>query len=182
MVDGNTVGAVGTYSFSNITTNHTISATFVINNFTITSSAGANGTIAPLGATSVTPGTDQTYTITPDACYSVASVLVDGISVGAVTTYTFTNVSANHTISATFALSTYTVTSTSGANGSVTPAGASTVNCSGSITYTITPATCYNIADVMVDNVSVGAVTTYTFSNVTMNHTISATLVQILTR
>ena len=37
-------------------------------------------------------GADQTFTITPDACYHIADVLVDGVSVGAVTSYTFTNV------------------------------------------------------------------------------------------
>ena len=36
----------------------------------------------------------------------MADVLVDGISVGAVTSYTFTNVQANHTIAASFAIDT----------------------------------------------------------------------------
>ena len=51
-------------------------------------------------------GADQAFTITPDACYHVADVLVDGVSVGAVTSYTFTNVTANHTIAASFAIDT----------------------------------------------------------------------------
>ena len=51
----------------------------------------------------MTHGSGQTYTITPAAGYKVADVLVDGKSVGALTTYTFTNVTASHTISATFA-------------------------------------------------------------------------------
>ena len=61
--------------------------------------------------------TNATYTITADACYAIADVLVDGVSVGAVGTYTFTNVTMNHTISATFVQTTYTITATSGANG-----------------------------------------------------------------
>ncbi|MBC7534280.1 MAG: lamin tail domain-containing protein, partial [Ferruginibacter sp.] len=117
----------------------------------ITASAGANGSISPAGPTDACAGGSQSYTITPNACYSIADVLVDGSSVGAVGSYTFTNVSASHTISATFVLSTYTITVTSGANGSVTPAGASTVNCGANATYTITANACYNIADVVVD-------------------------------
>lgn|GEM_PF-3003184 len=70
--------------------------------YAITASAGANGTVTPAGKTSVTAGRDQTYTITPNAGYAVEDVLVDGKSVGAVTTYTFKSVSAAHTISAAF--------------------------------------------------------------------------------
>jgi len=77
----------------------------LVQSHTITSSAGANGSISPLGATSVNHGGSQAYTITPDLGYHVADVLVDGASVGAVTTYDFTNVTANHTIEASFALS-----------------------------------------------------------------------------
>jgi FlgD Ig-like domain len=69
---------------------------------TLTASAGAGGSISPAGATIVTYGLSQTYTITPDACYTIADVLVDGVSVGAVSSYTFNNINANHTIAASF--------------------------------------------------------------------------------
>jgi hypothetical protein len=69
---------------------------------TITATAGAGGTIAPAGTASVPYGTNAPYTITPSACFSVANVVVDGVSQGAVTAYTFTNVQANHTLAATF--------------------------------------------------------------------------------
>ena len=76
--------------------------TDVFGPYTITASAGANGSIAPSGATSVAYGASQTYTITPASGYQIASVLVDGVSVGAPSTYTFANVSTNHTIAASF--------------------------------------------------------------------------------
>src|SRR5439155_10217865 len=60
--------------------------------FTIDASAGANGSISPSGAVAVSPGANQSFTITPNACYHVADVLVDGSSVGAVPTFTFSNV------------------------------------------------------------------------------------------
>ena len=63
--------------------------------------------------------------VTPDPGYHIADVLVDGVSVGAVSTsYTFTNVTANHTIAATFAIDTFTITASAGANGSISPSGA----------------------------------------------------------
>jgi len=70
---------------------------------TITASAGAGGVISPSGAVSVAQGADQGFIISPDACYHIADVMVDGGSVGAVASYTFTNVVANHTIDASFA-------------------------------------------------------------------------------
>ncbi len=120
-------------------------------------------------------GASQTFTITPNTGYHVADVLVDGVSVGAVTSYTFSNVIANHTISASFALNTFTITATAGSNGSISPSGSTTVNYGASQTFTITPNTGYHVTDVLVDGVSVGAVTSYTFKNVAANHTISAT-------
>jgi len=70
---------------------------------TITASAGSHGSIAPSGSVSVAYGGSQTFAINANTGYHVADVLVDGSSVGAVTTYTFNNVTADHTISASFA-------------------------------------------------------------------------------
>ena len=84
--------------------NHTIAATFAIKDIhTITASAGENGSISPLGAKIVEYGSSQFFTIIADDSYYIDDVLVDGSSVGAVSSYTFTNVTADHTIAATFA-------------------------------------------------------------------------------
>ncbi len=69
---------------------------------TITASAGTGGTITPSGSVTVSGGADQSFVITPASGYLVRDVLVDGASVGAVSSYTFTNVTGNHTIAATF--------------------------------------------------------------------------------
>ena len=45
---------------------------------------------------------DQTFEILPSAGYSVADVIVDGASVGAISSYIFSDVNEEHTISATF--------------------------------------------------------------------------------
>jgi rhamnogalacturonyl hydrolase YesR len=105
-VDGSSVALVSPYKFSNVQANHTISVAFQsVPTFTITPSAGANGTINPLVPTKVNQGSLQWVTIAPNFGYTISNVIVDGASVGAVTNYTFTNVQANHTISATFASS-----------------------------------------------------------------------------
>jgi len=70
--------------------------------YTITATFGANGSIHPTGAVTVTEGEDQTFTITPEDDYQIADLVVDGQSVGAVAEYTFGDVTADHTISATF--------------------------------------------------------------------------------
>lgn len=71
--------------------------------YTITASAGTGGSISPSGSVSVREGRDKTFTITPDSGYHISDVLVDGKSVGAVTSYTFENVQKKHTIEAVFA-------------------------------------------------------------------------------
>ncbi len=70
------------------------------------------------------------------------------------TSYDFTDVAANHTLDASFAINTYTITATAGANGSVTPAGVTTVNYGDDLTVSITPDLGYHVADVLVDGVS----------------------------
>lgn len=74
----------------------------VVLTYTITSSAETGGTISPSGVTTKDYGSSQLYTMTPNEFYSVLDVSVDSVSVGAVASYEFTNIQANHTISATF--------------------------------------------------------------------------------
>lgn len=77
--------------------------------FTITATAGNGGKIAPTGATNVYKGTSKAFTITPNDGYHVDSLTVDGTAVDVVTEYTFSDVTANHTIAVTFAKDAVTV-------------------------------------------------------------------------
>jgi hypothetical protein len=175
LVDGASVGAVAAYAFTNVTANHTIAASFAANpSYIISASAGPNGGISPSGNVSVLGGTNQKFTFTPVAGYRVADVLVDGTSVGKVNSYTFVNVQAGHTISVTFELDVYTITATADVNGSITPSGTITFNKGASQTFTITPNQGYTVRSVIVDGANRGAITTYTFTNVTANHSINA--------
>jgi hypothetical protein len=172
LVDGVSVGAVGSYDFEGVTESHTIAATFSINLSLISAAAGSNGAVSPAGDTNVEWGSDQSYTITADAGHHIADVLVDGSSVGAVSTYDFTDVTAPHTISALFAINTYTLTPSAGSHGAVSPATQQTVDYGGGTEFTFTPDAHYHVADVLVDGSSVGAVGSYEFTNVAADSTV----------
>ena len=146
--------------------------------YTITATAGINGSIDPVGAVQVNKGDDQTFTIKPDKGYEIEDVAVNGVSVEAMDSYTFYNVQAPQSIYASFkpiVPNTFTITASAGANGSISPSGVVLVNEGDNKTFTISPDSGYKIEDVLVDGVSVGAKESYTFENVTTNHTISVT-------
>jgi hypothetical protein len=77
-------------------------ATIVLRTYVVTASAGAGGSIAPSGNVVVDCGADQAFTIAASAGYQILDVLVDGNSVGPVTSYNFPNVTGPHTIAASF--------------------------------------------------------------------------------
>jgi len=160
---------------TNITANLSVTASFVINTYDITPSASVGGTISPDSIQTVEYGDDKTFSFTSNTGYHIDDVLVDGISHGNITNYTFSNIQDNHTISATFAINTFSLIAISGAGGTVNPSGTKTVNYNGTQTYTISPNSGYKINNVEIDGASVGAVSSHTFSNINSNHTISAT-------
>jgi len=182
----------GVYTFTNVTADHTIAATFVsetATTHTITATAGENGTITPSGAIEVVDGESKTFTIVAATGYHIASVMVDEVEaieslVEGV--YTFTNVTGNHTIAVTFAINTFTITATAGENGTITPEEVAVIP-GENAEFTITPAEGYRIAAVVVDAETEGEANVtndvvagdeaffYTFTNVTANHTIHAT-------
>src|SRR4051812_2072629 len=71
------------------------------------------------------------------------------------------------------AVASYTITAGATIGGKITPAGIAKAAQASTKIYKITPATGYGIADVIVDNAAVGPITSYTFTNITANHTIS---------
>ena len=149
--------------------------------YTVTVNAGNGGTITPSGTQTVYQNNDFTFTVTPDDCYEIANVTVDGnnVNLNANNSYTINNITANHTVNATFHLLSYTIAASAGDNGSISPAGNTNVNCGDNATFTITPDEGYEIAGVTVDGQNIGSPSTYTFSNVEANHTINATFSMI---
>ena len=250
-----------TYSATDVTGNISIATRTVnvvlANTYDITATAGANGTISPVGVSSLTAGANQTYTITPSDGYSIATLVVDGQSIAPVTTYTFSNITRAHTIAVTFGITpdttapvitltgetpmevtlgesftdpgatatddrdvtvtvtttgtvntaaigsytitysaqdvagnvatpvtrtvnvvyaaTYTITATAGANGTISPLGATAVPATTNQVYTITPDAGYSVDTLTIDGIRFASATTYTFTSVIAAHTIAVT-------
>jgi len=110
IVDGVNVGTPDSYTFTDISWDHAIKAYFTLiptpapTQFTVTAEVRGSGTISPEGVSTVDSGNDVTYTITPDVGYQVSRVIVDGVNMGVITSYTFTNVTWDHYIRAYFIL------------------------------------------------------------------------------
>ncbi|NLE21234.1 MAG: hypothetical protein GX624_00405 [Actinobacteria bacterium] len=156
---------------------------------TVTPTVNAGGTITPSTPQIVTPGSDITFTFAANADYHIADVKINGVSNPAAVaagTYTFTNVTAASTIEVVFApdQAYYTITSSAGPHGTITPLGPWTVGAGGSVIYLITADDDYAIDKLLVDGVEaqdkIQAGAYYTFSNVMADHTIHATFVSTL--
>ncbi|MCX8480792.1 MAG: hypothetical protein ORN58_02610, partial [Sediminibacterium sp.] len=97
------------YTFANINNNKTIRVVYKIPTFTITSSAGPNGTISPNGVTTVAVGSNATISIVANNGYMIESLFVNNIinsnAIGSTSyNYNFSNITSNQTIGVTFGL------------------------------------------------------------------------------
>ncbi len=99
--NGTQVSTNANYSFT-VTNNRNLVANFAQNAHTIHATAGANGIITPSGTITVAHGANQSFAMIPDEGYEVQDVYIDGNPVGPMTSYTFTNVTADHCIHVTF--------------------------------------------------------------------------------
>ncbi len=185
------------YTFSGVTQNGSISATFLQQTYAVTGIvASGEGDVSPLGAQTVNYGNDEPFTVTPSNGWYISDVEIieDGVTanegplaVNQTFNYTFSNVTQNGSISATFLQQTYAVTSivVSG-QGTIDPLGGQTVNYGDDQAFTVSPSNGWFISNVEIvengatNNVGPYAVNAdypYTFSNVTQNGSISANFV-----
>ena len=167
------------YTLSNITASHTVKVTFkTLLSYTVTSSAGANGTITPNTPQTVNTGTSLTLTATANAGYTVDTWTLDSTAaqIGGAK-YTLNNITASHTVKVTFkTLLSYTVTPSAGANGTITPNIPQTVLYGGNVTFIATANAGYTTDSWSLDGIVAqpgGA--QYALSNVTANHVINVT-------
>jgi len=98
-IDGSPLGQRSSFCFSGVRADHTIAVTF---SGTVKATAGYGGGIVPNGLVPVVYGANQTFVIAPIPGYAIARVVVDGTAAGLVGSHTFTNVTAAHTIAASF--------------------------------------------------------------------------------
>ncbi|MCL1873722.1 MAG: S-layer homology domain-containing protein [Clostridiales bacterium] len=182
LINGESIGPVQSCAFINVTANGAIEVLFEYaggsKTHIITAIAGEGGTIDPGGEVEVEKGANQTFTIEAGDGYLIRDVLVDGKSIGAVSSCAFLDVAAEgHSIQAFFEYvgsdqKTYIITASANLGGTISPNGEVEVEKGTSKTFTITPNSDYLIADVLVDGESIGAVSSYTFSEVQANHII----------
>jgi hypothetical protein len=175
LVDGVRTDSAASYTFTNVTVNHTITVYVSPNLYTISCTAVGNGTVAPGGTLTVSYGRDTVVSIIPQTGYHVDSVFCDNVRVDSLSRYTFHGVAANHTLSAFFSINHYQLTATAGLYGSVTPAGPLDVVYGASQRYLFTPDSGYHVDKVMVDGSSVDSLEGYTFSAVAANHSLGVT-------
>ncbi len=174
VIDGATQPGATTYSFNNVTANHTIIASFDVITLLITSEAGPNGTISPLGTTSVPYGGTQSFTITPDTGYEIDILTRDAVTIAPTDEVIFTNVTTDHAISVSFKVRTFTIRPYAGPNGTIDPSTEVEVVYGSSQAFTMTPDTGHFLNDIFVDGLRVTLANPYIFSNVTSDHTIVA--------
>ncbi len=174
ILNGNDTTLGTSFTIRNITATTTIRAVFKLQTFTVTSSKNTGGTITPLGASTVNYGDSIVYSISTNTGYLIDSLIVDNVSKTVAACYTVKNVTTAHTVRVVFKKQTFTVTSSNGANGTITPLGATTVNYGDSVVYTITPGGGYTYDSLILDgnDTTVGA--SFTVRNVTANMTIKA--------
>lgn len=171
-------------TIENVADNYVINVYFAINTYTMTAEASQGGVITPNGTQVVNYGANVNYEIVADQGWYIAQTVIDGVTTNytqaddvVTLTVPFTAINANHSVSVLFDQFMYNITGTVGANGTVN--GETTINASmpygSNYSLTITPADNYQVADVVVDGESVGAVNFYEFINITDNHTVDVT-------
>lgn len=141
----------------------------------IQASATGGGSITPSGRVSVPVHGSQTFHFSPDPGYHVSDVKVDGYSVGNPQQYTFEDTTKNHTLEVAFDINHYTITSTAGLGGTISPLGETNHSYGDNVTYSIGINNGYDIAALTVDGKPVPVASVYTFSMLADNHTIAVT-------
>jgi alpha-tubulin suppressor-like RCC1 family protein/PKD repeat protein/D-arabinose 5-phosphate isomerase GutQ len=144
--------------------------------FLITAISGSHGKIDPEGVIAIDKeGAYLPLYFIPDPTYQVDMVIVDGKSVGSVSEYIFFDIRDNHSIRVSFRTAdTFTITPKAFLGGTINPSEIQTVYAGDDATFKIIPNTGYAIADVRINNVSVGITKEYMFENISKNHEIAA--------
>jgi len=157
-----------------------LSTTFCFNvhmaPYLITATSYNHGKIDPEGTIAIDKeGAYLPFYFIPDPTYQVDMVYVDGKPVGPVSEYIFFDIRENHSIQVYFReADTFTITPKAGLGGSIYPAEAQSVFAGENFSFTIVPNDGYAIADIRIDNISIGMTNEYLFKNISMNHEIAA--------
>lgn len=184
-----------TYTFDKVVKDHRIKVFFKkLGPFTITGKPLPNGTVVPKDPVKVECGEDKTLTITPEDCWEIEWIDIDGVKVDMDTNpnfkvldekigksrYIFKNVRKDHTVTVKFKKIRYNIVATPvtpagvpGPGGIVTPGTDIWVDCGDDITFRFTPNPGYRIAGIYLGTRFVGVGNSYTFKNVRSDQTLN---------
>ncbi len=179
LVNGAVVQSGGsTYTLQNVTATATVAVTFTANpTLTVLANPANAGTVT--GGGTFAPGSSVTVTATANSGYTFTNWTQNGTVQSASANYSFT-LATNRTLVANFNQITYTVTASAGTNGSINPNGPQTVTTGGSITFTATAASNYQVNQWLVNGaVAQSGGSTYTLQNVTATATVSVSFTPI---
>ena len=187
IVDGKEVTASGSYAFSNVREDHSISIRTETVDHIITATSSEGGILTPLGKIVVKDGQSLTFTMTPNDGYGLDTLKVDGIAVKVSgNTYALFNITADHTVSASWKKVSpptpptpptpkyYDLTVEKPTHGQITPVSGK-VREGSTVNIVVTPDDGYYVAGIYLDGQKVTGTSTYSFK-MDRNHTISAEL------
>lgn len=180
MENGTTVSTDSRWQLNNITGSRNLTAMFSKIQYTLTLNSWPASTGTVSGQGSYDEGTDIKIKAVPMSGYRFASWSENGNVISTDPEYSVDDISRDMFLVATFEKAqtkTYSITAQVSANGKIVPEGKSTVSEGSSMSYVIMPQDGYIINAVYVDGKSVGAVTSYSFSDVRQDHSISADFV-----
>jgi len=176
-IDGENMGAMNQYYFENIDKNHTIDVQFEPARIFVQAVAGNHGSLYPSGAVVVAEGGYQEFQIQADPGYTIQNIRVDDQNLGKLENYVFENLTASHTIEATFEPM-LVIEAKALENGSISPTGQIFVPRGDDQTIMITPDEGYVIDTLVIDGTMIAPKNIHVFWNVTTSHTLLASFRQ----
>ena len=183
IVNSQKIDPVSSYTFFRVSSNHDIYVSFK-SKPKINALSGVNGKIDPSGEIIVNRGSYKVFNITADPGFRVDNLIVDGISLGMISKYEFTDINQDHTIYAIFkkAENAFVINLLADEGGSFSPVGKDgLIEAELGIDkiIKIIPDNGYIIKDVLVDYISQGIINEYEFKEISQDHVISASFEQI---
>ena len=140
-----------------------------------------NGMVTPNTSLEIPYGDDETYAFIPEDGYKIKEVIVDGEALEPNSSYTFYNITSNHTVSVEFEKIFHTIQVLCGENGTANLPEINTLEHRSNLMCRFTPNEGYRLKDILVDGDSVGGdSTSYYFGNISTDHTIEAVFEEIL--
>lgn len=174
IIDGVSYAADSVYTFVNVHSDHTISALFDRNSYTVEVTVEGNGTVLPDTTNQVLYGDSLVLTFVADDCSEVDSIWVDGMYVGSTTNYTLQQISQNMNVRVVLKERSYLIVAHAAVGGTISPDDSTEVICGQDITYNMSPEAGYQLTAIVVDGDTLPANSTYAFTDVRATHTIEA--------